>query len=91
MANMMKNLLLITITGLSLYIHNNNWFELVYSLTDSSGKEIAYDGDVWESLLDKTTPEQLKADMLDAGINFMEYHIGRESDLFYRSYYEPEI
>ncbi len=71
--------------------HNNNWFELVYSLTDSSGKEIAYDGDVWESLLDKTTPEQLKADMLDAGINFMEYHIGRESDLFYRSYYEPEI
>lgn len=64
--------------------HFNNWFELSYSLTDARGEEIAYDGEVWESPLDKTTPEQLKSDMLDAGVDFMEYHIGREVD-------EPEI
>lgn len=76
--------------------HNNNWFELVYSLTDSSGNEIAYDGDVWESPLDKTTPEQLKAEMLDAGIGFMEHYIGRELDEPEKYYIsrepdEPEI
>ena len=63
---------------------DNNWFELVYTLTDSRGNELAYDGDVWEESLHNKTPEQLKASMAEAGIQFMEHHIGKEPD-------EPEV
>lgn len=65
-------------------INNNNWFELVYSLTDSKGEEVAYDGDVWESDLSTMTIEEVKNEMLDSGMNFIEHHIGREVN-------EPEI
>jgi hypothetical protein len=65
-------------------INSNNWFELVYSLTDSKGKEIACDGDVWESDISKMTAEQLKADMQESGVRFIEHTIDREHD-------EPEI
>ena len=65
-------------------INNNNWFELVYSLTDSKGKEIACDSDVWESDISKMTAEQLKTHMQESGISFIEHVIDREHD-------EPEI
>ena len=65
-------------------INSNNWFELVYSLTDDKGNEIAYDGDVYESDISKMTAEQLKTEMLESGIYFIEHVIGREPD-------EPEI
>lgn len=65
-------------------IESNNWFELMYTLTDANGKELACDGDVWESQISTMTAEQLKAEMYESGAHFMEFHIGREPD-------EPEI
>ena len=65
-------------------IESNNWFELMYTLTDANGKELACDGEVWESQISTMTAEQLKAEMCESGAHFMELHIGREPD-------EPEI
>lgn len=65
-------------------IENNNWFELMYTLTDANGKELACDGDVWESPINTMTAEQLKAEMYESGVHFMEFYISREHK-------EPEI
>lgn len=47
------------------YIGNNNWFEITFSVKDRYGKELAYDGEVWEEDFSDMTPEKIKSEMLD--------------------------
>ena len=58
--------------GRSYFIHNNNWFELLYSLYDSDGNLIVEDADVWESPI--ISVETLKTELLDALILFLNHY-----------------
>ena len=50
---------------------SNNWFELNYSLLDEDGE--TYDCDVWEADLSSMTAQQVKEEMFQAGVSFVEY------------------
>lgn len=56
----------------SYFIHNNNWFELLYSLYDSDGNLIVEDADVWESPI--ISVETLRTELLDALILFSNHY-----------------
>lgn len=52
------------------YISDNNWFELVFTVTNAAGEEIAYDGDadIFDDL-SKMTADDLKTQLTDYAEN----------------------
>lgn len=46
-------------------VNSNNWFELVFTVKNAEGEEIAYDGDVWESDLTKMSGDDLQTKLRD--------------------------
>jgi len=61
-------------------IGNNNWFEMLYTLKDAKGNEIASDGDVYEEDISKHSPETLKESMLDYSECFAKYYIDKDKN-----------
>lgn len=53
-------------------VNNNNWFEVLVKITDPNGEQISISHDTWEYVINHTSKETLKANMLEYAIESIE-------------------
>lgn len=53
-------------------VNNNNWFEVLVKITDPNGEQISISHDTWEYVINHTSKETLKANMLKYAIESIE-------------------
>ena len=53
-------------------VNNNNWFEVLVKITDPDGEQISISHDTWEYVINHTSKETLKANMLEYAVESIE-------------------